>query len=326
MDDLLALLRAAAEPTRLRLIALCAESDLTVSELTQILGQSQPRLSRHLKLLCDAGLLERTQEGVFAFFRIAARGKAGELARQLIAAIPAEDAVRKLDSGRLAVVRKSRAVTAESYFQQNAPRWDAIRSLHIPEAKVEAALRRLLPERKVGDLIDLGTGTGRMLQLCAEVADRAVGIDRSSEMLAIARANLDQPRTRHCSLRRAEIEQLPFADASFDLALCHMVLHFCADPPAAIREAARVLKPGGEFLLIDFAPHREAALARDFAHRWPGFEDAKVSAWLRAAGFDSVSATSLPGRPLTVRIWRARRAAATLSRPRAAARKLALAR
>jgi ArsR family transcriptional regulator len=305
--EFLEALRGLAEETRLRLIALLAESELSVTEMVEILGQSQPRLSRHLKLLSDAGLLERAPEGVHVYFRLASGGPAGQMARALLDFLPTDDPVRALDRQRLASVQRSRAVSAESYFQRHAAEWDAIRSLHIPEAEVERAIRKLLPRRKVGDLLDVGTGTGRMLQLCAAGADRAVGIDMSREMLAVARANLDGPDYRHCALRRAPAEQLPFANGSFDVVLSHMVLHFLPDPELAIAEAARVLRPRGRLILIDFAPHDATLLGPDHAHRWAGFPDETVNGWMSAAGLIAGRPVSLPGGALTVKLWRGER-------------------
>ena len=306
-------LRAVAEPTRLRLIALLAESELTVTDMVEILGQSQPRLSRHLKLLADSGLLERSPEGVHVYFRLASGDAAGQMARTLLGFLDAKDPVRTLDRQRLAAIQRSRAVSAESYFQKHAPEWDAIRSLHIPEAEVERAIQKLLPRRRVNDLLDLGTGTGRMLQLCAGSVERAVGIDMSREMLAVARANLDGQEYRNCVLRRAPAERLPFGNGSFDVVLSHMVLHFLADPEQVIHEAARVLRPRGRLILVDFAPHDATLLGPDHAHRWPGFSDERINGWIEGAGLVAGRPVSLPGPSrlpggaLTVKLWRGER-------------------
>jgi ubiquinone/menaquinone biosynthesis C-methylase UbiE len=312
-DEFLEALRGLAEETRLRLVALLAESELSVTDMVEILGQSQPRLSRHLKLLCEAGLLERAPEGVHVYFRLASSKAAGQLVRGLLAFLDADDPVRALDRQRLAAIQRSRAVSAETYFQRHAAEWDAIRSLHIPEAEVEKAIHKLLPRRKVGDLLDLGTGTGRMLQLCAPSAERVVGIDMSREMLAVARANLDGPAFRHCALRRAPAERLPFPDASFDVVLSHMMLHFLPEPELAISEAARVLRPRGRLILADFGPHDATVLGPDHAHRWPGFADETINGWMTAAGLVAGRAVTLPAPSglshgtLTVKLWRGER-------------------
>lgn len=308
MDELLAGLRAAAEPTRLRLLALCAESELTVSELTQILGQSQPRVSRHLKLMCEAGLLERFREGSWAFFRIAeaARGQGGDgqiLARALVALLPADDDQLTLDRARLADVRAERAAQARAYFGRNAADWDRIRRMHVDEAEVEDAILDRIGDREITDVLDIGTGTGRVLALIAPRAERALGIDASREMLAVARANLDRAGLRHASVRQGDLHQLPLLPASFDLVTMHQVLHYLDAPGRAIGEAARVLRPGGRLVLVDFAPHDREELRDAHAHRRLGFRDGEIAEWLEAAGLVVEPARHLPGGPLTVVIW-----------------------
>ncbi|HEY0833791.1 MAG TPA: metalloregulator ArsR/SmtB family transcription factor [Azospirillum sp.] len=317
MDDLLATLKAAAETTRLRLLALCAHGELTVSELTQILGQSQPRVSRHLKLLCDAGLLDRFREGTFAFYRLAEKGPSAELARVLVDAIPSDDPTLALDLERLESIKRARSEAASSYFRENAGRWHEIRSLHVPEREVEEALVRLLPDDEggIGDLLDVGTGTGRMLEVLGPRARRAVGVDQSREMLSIARANLEAAGLRHCHVRQADMYQLPFPSGSFDAAVIHQVLHFAEDPADVLAEAARVLRPGGLLLIVDFAPHGLEALRAEHAHRRLGFADDEVALWCRHAGLDCAPVVHLPGDPLTVSIWPAIRLAGRPAAP-----------
>ncbi|MBM3558447.1 MAG: metalloregulator ArsR/SmtB family transcription factor [Alphaproteobacteria bacterium] len=302
-DRLLAGLRAAAEPTRLRLLTLCAQGELTVAELTQILGQSQPRLSRHLRLLCEAGLLLRAQEGTHAFFRLARGGVAGELVQMLLDRLPTGDAVIANDLRRLGVVRQQRAVAADAYFRLNALDWDRLRALHIDESEVEHALASLLPVGRVRCLLDIGTGTGRMLQLLAGSADELVGLDSSRDMLAVARARLDRDGLRNCSLRLGDMYRLPWDDGTFDAAVLHMVLHYAGEPEAAIAEAARVLAPGGRLVVADFAPHALEELRENHAHRRLGFPDGEVEGWCRDAGLVPRETRHLPGEPLTVTIW-----------------------
>ena len=204
MDEVLAALRAAAEPTRLRILCLCGGGELTVTELTQILGQSQPRVSRHLKQMCVAGLLERHQEGAWAFFSVAEDGPAAILARALIAQVPASDDVLAQDLRRLVAVKAQRAARAQAFFRDNAVEWDSIRSLHVDDAQVEAALRSLVSASPEARLLDVGTGTGRMLQLLSSRVGQAVGVDSSREMLAMARANIADPSYANCAVRQAE--------------------------------------------------------------------------------------------------------------------------
>lgn len=310
-------LRAAGEATRLRLLALCAEGELTVSELTQIMGQSQPRVSRHLKLLCEAGLLTRVREGSSVFYGLAEHGDAALVARAILDLLPSRDPTRRQDARRRAIVAEKRREAAQRYFSDNAAQWDAIRSLHVDEGEVERRLLGLLPSGPIGDHLDIGTGTGRMLALLSERARRAVGIDLSREMLSIAGANLERAGIRHCALRSADMYNLPMADMSFDLVTIHQVLHFADRPADAIAEAARVLRPGGLLIVVDFAPHDLEYLRERHAHRRLGFSDQQVREWYARAGLFADEPDHLPGQALTVVIWRARHAAAA-SQPEAA--------
>lgn len=309
MDRILTILRASAEPTRLRLLALLAEAELTVSELTQVLGQSQPRISRHLKLMGEAGLLERHQEGSWAFFRLVGEGAAAGLARELVAALPADDPTLQRDLARLAEIRRARAEAASAYFRASAPEWHRIRSLHVDDREVESALLQALAPDGHGGLLDVGTGTGRMLELFGPRIERGLGVDASREMLAVARTNLDKAGLRHCSVRHADMYTLPIADRSFEIVLIHQVLHYAERPDLATAEAARVLAPGGRLAIVDFAPHELEELRRDHAHRRLGFADAEIQGWLKAAGLAPEAPVLLPGRPLTVGIWLGRRPA-----------------
>lgn len=310
MDQLLAGLRAAAEPTRLRILALCLRGELTASELTRILGQSQPRVSRHLKLLCEAGLLDRFQEGTWAFFHVPAAAPGTDLVRTLVGQIPEDDTTVRRDLQRLKVIKDERAERASSYFSANAARWDRVRALHVDENEVENALVSLLPRGRVRNLLDIGTGTGRILQLLESHVDQGLGVDLSREMLSVARANLADARYAHCTLRQADMYQLPVAEGSFDLVVLHMVLHFADRPGEVIAEAARALAPGGHFLIIDFAPHSMEELRDEHAHRRLGFARDEVEGWCRDNGLHLIEARNLAGDPLTVSIWKARRSAA----------------
>jgi ArsR family transcriptional regulator len=307
MESLLAGLRAAAEPTRLRLLALCARAELTVSELTAILGQSQPRVSRHLKLLCEAGLLDRLREGSWVFYRLSRRATASALARLLAGLVPDDDPTVALDRERLDQIKRARAESASAYFRANAAQWGKIRSLYVDESEVERALLDLMPLGEARELLDIGTGTGRMLEILAPRAEHAVGVDTSREMLTIARVNLERAGLRNCSIRQGDMYQLPLQGASFDTVVIHQVLHYADRPAEAIQEAARVLRPGGRLVVVDFAPHELEFLRVDHAHRRLGFADAEMLDWCRGAGLEPGRARHLPGSPLTVVIWQAHR-------------------
>jgi len=305
MDKVLSCLRAAAEPTRLRLLAICAEGDVTVTELTRILAQSQPRISRHLKLLCEAGLLDRVPEGSWVFYRLAdQRTREGRIARDLAAMIPPEDKQQSLDLARLGEEKAARAAAANAYFRANAAQWDSLRSLYVDESVVEASLLALFPDH-CGDVLDIGTGTGRMLRLLAGRVERGVGLDASREMLAIARTELEAPEFRHCQVRIGDMYRTEMEASSFDAVIVHMVLHYADRPEAVFAEAARVLAPGGQLIVVDFAPHRLESLRTEHAHRRLGFEDDDISRWCRDAGLSAHRPETLPGDPLTVKVWAA---------------------
>jgi ubiquinone/menaquinone biosynthesis C-methylase UbiE len=311
LDPALAALNAAAEETRLRLLALLAQSELTVSEVVAILGQSQPRVSRHLKLLVEAGLVERRREGAWAFFRLSQAGAAGALAREIAAWLDQADPTLADDRARLAEVRQARAENAARYFAAHAAEWDDIRSLHVPEALVEAAMRDAVGGEPVRCLLDIGAGAGRMIELFAPLAERAVGVDLSPAMLAVARGRLEETGLRNVQLRQGDIYALPIERNSVDLAVIHQVLHYLDDPARALREAARVLAPGGRLLVVDFAPQHEEALRDKHAHRRLGFSESEIAGLLAQAGLEATLHQELApdareGGKLTVSLWLAR--------------------
>ncbi|MBN9589996.1 MAG: metalloregulator ArsR/SmtB family transcription factor [Alphaproteobacteria bacterium] len=314
MDRLVSMLRAAGDPTRLRLLLLLRQAELTVSELIEIVGQSQPRVSRHLKLLGEAGLVERFKEGSWVFCRAADRGVGSELGRAI--AHLADPALQEADRARLAHVREARAQAAAAYFKANAAEWERIRALHAPEREVEDAILRQLTAGPIGDLLDAGTGTGRMLELLAPSAARAVGIDVSSEMLAIARDRLLRANINNAQVRLADTYRLPFENGDgpggnvkgFDVVLFHQVLHYLDDPGSAVAEAARVMARGGRLLIADFAPHTLEFLRDEFAHRRLGFSDREVEGWFTAAGLapagiQTIAPHAEAGEKLTVKLW-----------------------
>jgi ArsR family transcriptional regulator len=313
MDGVLMVMRAAAEPSRLRLLSLCAQGALAVSELVEILGQSQPSVSRHLKLLCDAGLLERFREGAWVFYRLASRGAGATLVRQVLLLMTSDDPILFRDNTRLAGIRQSRGQAAAAYFRANAVHWAQLRSLHIDEKEVEAALVDLLGDRPLGDLLDIGTGTGRILEVLGPFTQSAEGLDASREMLAVARSRIETAGLRNCVVRQGDLYHLPYDDGMFDVVTIHQVLHFVEDPSGAISEAARVLRPEGRLVVVDFAPHSLETLRTEHNHRRLGFAEEEVAVWCRQAGLLVEHILGLPGEPLTVTLWRAIRPAAERS-------------
>jgi ubiquinone/menaquinone biosynthesis C-methylase UbiE len=287
-------LKAAGEETRLRILALIDEAELTVSDLTDILRQSQPRISRHLKLLTEAGLVERFREGSWAFFRLGERNGTAALARDLIARLDPADATVARDRERLTAVRAARAAAAQTYFRRHAAEWDRIRKLHVADDAVEAAIRAALADRPFRSLLDLGTGTGRMLELFGPDIERGLGLDLSLDMLSLARTRLDRAGLRHCSVRQGDIYDLALPKDTFDVVIVHQVLHFLDDAARAIAEAARVLRPGGRLLVVDFAPHDLEFLRDEHAHRRLGFAPDAVAQWMAAAGLDVIRQDTLP--------------------------------
>jgi len=278
-------LRAIGEDTRLRILAVMRHGELTVTDLTEILGQTQPRVSRHLRLLVDAGLVAKHREGAWAFFGLVDAGPQVAVTNAVLDAIDADDPVIVGDLVRLETVRERRSASAREYFEQIAPIWDEERSLHAAAGTVEAVILDTLGERPLGRVLDVGTGTGRMLQLLAGRADRAVGLDTSHSMLSVARANLDRIGTRNWELRQGDVHSPPLDPGSFDLVVVHQVLHYLDDPARAVAEAARLVAPDGRLLVVDFAPHRHDFL-RAAAHRRLGFAHDQLRDWFDQASFD----------------------------------------
>lgn len=309
MTELLTLLRALADPTRLRIACLIRQMDLAVGEVVQVLNQSQPRISRHVKILAEAGLVERRKEGAWVFLRPGPMLADGALAELLDreAATPDYSADRQA----LQNVRESRADAARRWFADHAGEWDRLRALHISEAEVESAMAELIGDEAIGTLIDIGTGTGRMIELFGDRAENAIAVDNSPEMLRLARTKLSSGGADNAlaevDLRIGDFGELPVKDGSADLAIMHQVLHYAHEPAPVVAEAARVLTPGGRLLIADFAPHDKEELRADHAHARLGFSDDAMARWFDAAGLQYVADKSLDGGELTVRLWLGRK-------------------
>lgn len=309
LDSLVITLKAVGESTRLRILALLARGDLTVTDLTDILGQSQPRVSRHLKLLHEAGLIDRYQEGSWAFFRLSDAESPRDLVRGLLARLDVADRQAARDRERHGEVKRRRQQRAAEYFAANAAEWDELRSLHAADGQVEAALKRIVGPRPFQAMLDLGTGTGRMLELFADQYRRGVGLDLSREMLEVARANLDRAGAANAQVRQGDLYSAPVERDSFDLVTMHQVLHYLDDPVAAVAQAARFLRPGGRLVIVDFAPHELEFLREHHQHLRLGFSDEQIAAAFAAAGLTAEApVTFAPDAPngLTVKLWHAR--------------------
>jgi ArsR family transcriptional regulator len=308
-------LKGAAEPTRLRILLLLAAGELNVKDLTQILGQSQPRISRHLKLLAEAGLVERFREGSWVYFHVSDRSEGGRLARRLLEAVSTSDAVARRDGERADALKREREAAAQAYFRDHAADWDRIRALYVAEEEVEAAMREALGPGPFPLLVDLGTGTGRMLELFSGAFERGLGLDVNRSMLAYARSKLKNAGLANASVRHGDMYNLALADGVADAVVMHQVLHYLSEPAQAILEAARVLAPKGRLLIADFAPHDLEQLRESQAHERLGFSGAQVGAWLEEAGLSVLETRELAPRggdgrqKLTVLLWLAERAA-----------------
>ncbi|MFZ2103306.1 MAG: metalloregulator ArsR/SmtB family transcription factor [Oricola sp.] len=311
LDSIVDILKTIAEPTRLRILKLLADGDLTVSELTGILGQSQPRVSRHLKLMLESRLIKRQQEGSWALFRLSRDAASDFLVQELLKRIDNSDETIRRDAERLEEVKVRRREKASSYFSENAASWDEIRSHHVADKLVEEALVALIGDKPVRYMLDLGTGTGRLLELFSGLYQYGIGIDANREMLNVARANLDAAGVRNAEVRLGDVYNLPIVRNGFDLVTIHQVLHYLDDPAAAIRQAARALRPGGRLVIVDFAPHNLEFLREEHAHQRLGFLDADMETWFEAAELNPEGSRALaagkvdPGQ-LTVKIWVAR--------------------
>ncbi|WP_432768197.1 MAG: metalloregulator ArsR/SmtB family transcription factor [Sphingopyxis sp.] len=308
MTELLDIFRALADPTRLRIIALLREMELAIGELAAVLDQSQPRVSRHVRILVDAGIVERRREGSWVFLRITRDGAVGDTIARAgeWPYAPREALVIAHDARRLAAVRTERAAVAERYFAEHAPQWDAIRSRHVAESEVEAAMLAMMHNRRLGHLLDIGTGTGRMAEIFAPTARRVTALDRSPEMLRIARAKLSG-QGLPVDLIQGDFLDLPMAGASIDSVVIHQALHFAQEPDRVIAEASRVLRGGGHLLVVDFAPHEDEDLRALAAHARLGFSDAQIRGWFASAGLLLENTETLEGGTLAVKLWLGRR-------------------
>jgi len=307
MTSPLAIFRALADPTRLRIVALLRRMELSVGELAQVLGQSQPRVSRHVRILADAGLCDRRREGSWVFLGLGPTATHALLATIDGARDAAAERWEVADAARLDAVHADRTAAAQAYFDAHAAEWDAIRSLHVAEDEVEAAITDILSQAPIGRLVDIGTGTGRMIELLGPGTRHATGIDRSPEMLRFARARMGRAGIDRVDLRQGDMYALPLDDGAADTVVLHQVLHYAQAPAAAIAEAARLIGPDGRLLIVDFAAHDREELREREGHARLGFDDEQMAHWFAAAGLESTQSVELAGGELTVKLWLAGR-------------------
>lgn len=313
-SELVAALKAAAEPTRLRILALLADAELNVKDLTQILGQSQPRISRHLKLLAEAGLVERFRDGSWVYFHVSDRTEGGRLALQVARSVDAAESVLRRDRDRCSALKADREAEAQNYFAAHAADWTRLRSLHVAEHEVETAMLDVLGPGPFKLFVDLGTGTGRTLELFGNRYQRGLGLDVNQAMLAYAEGTIARAHLSNAQVRHGDIYHLALPDRCADAVVVHQVLHYLPEPGLALREAGRVLSPGGKLLIVDFAPHDHEFLREEHAHKRLGFSDQQIDQWLSDAGLHVTRSQQLAPPPgdrdgLTVTLWLAERAA-----------------
>jgi ubiquinone/menaquinone biosynthesis C-methylase UbiE len=310
-------LRALADPTRLRIMRLLASMELAVGELAQVLEQSQPRVSRHVKILCDAGLAERRREGGWVFLRAVPSDAGPSGGSALVPALanllgtaegtdPGFGQQCAQDRQHLDAIRTARDASAAEYFARHADEWDSLRSMHIADGPVEEALAEMLGEGAkggLGRLLDVGTGTGRMAELFAPSSSHVTALDKSPDMLRLARTRLQHLPSGQVTLVQGDFAHLPFAEASFDTVLFHQVMHYALAPEAVLAEAARVTAPGGRIAMVDFAAHDREELRASHAHARLGFSDGQVEEMFGAAGFRLAADRALAGHQLIVKLW-----------------------
>lgn len=284
MKETIEILRASGEVTRLRILALLSYGELTAGELSNVLGQSQPRVSRHLKLLAEANIIERRPEGAWVFVSLSNKEPANLLTKTILSTLNEDDFTISRDKERLNEIKSQREEQAKAYFETIAGEWQSLRKLHQPEEDVEAAMLSLVKGKKFNFHLDLGSGFGDLLAAFAKQSVRGEGIDSSRGMLAMARARFDDRNDTHISVRMGDILALPYQNNVADLITIHQVLHYLDNPLAAIKEAARVLANDGVLLIADFAKHNFEELREKYGHIRLGFNPEDVKNWCEQAG------------------------------------------
>lgn len=309
METVTTALKALAHTERLRILALLSRGELTVSELTQVLELSQPRITQYVQTLEAAGIVERLREGAWVFSRLR-RGQEGlaALVASALAAIPADDAQVAADAARLDAVLADRAEEAARFFADVANDRGQLGDEYLPRGDIEAAMRDLVGTGPYRNLVDLGTGTARVLTLLADRVERGTGLDNSHDMLRVARHRLGAEGLEHLDVRAGDIHAAPMEAGSADLVTLHQVLHYLDDPSLAVAEAARLLMPGGALLVVDFAAHDREEFRELYSHRRLGVAEADIRADVARAGLALADTRTVrAGDRPDVRLWLARK-------------------
>ena len=299
-------LKTLGHPERLRILALLSRGELTVSELVQILNLSQPRVTQYIKSLETAGIIERLKEGSWVFSRIRRGNEAiSALVATTLATLPAHDPILTADLRRLEDVRAERSVAAEAFFANVANDTGTLGDEYIPKANIESMLRKMAGKGPFEYMVDLGTGTGRMLEVFADRVTRGSGIDNNVHMLKVARHKLAKNNYNHIRVRQGDLNSTPLESELADLVTLHQVLHYLDDPQSAIIEAARLLTRNGIILIADFETHDQDEFRYEYAHRRLGFDDNDIEDWLAGAGLSLTRVETIKtqsSRP-NVKIW-----------------------
>lgn len=306
MDKISSALKALGHPERLRILVLLSHGELTVSELTQILSLSQPRVTQYIKTLENAGIIERMKEGSWVFSRLRRGNEAlTTIVASTLAAVPTNNKDIASDLRRLDEVQAARAVAAQDFFAKVANDRDQLSAEYLPRGDIEEHMRDLAGAGPFDFMVDLGTGTGRILEVFSDCIKRGAGIDSNHDMLKVARHNLNSPNLRHLSVRQGDLHSTPLAEGISDFVTLHQVLHYLDKPSEAIREAARLLRSDGQILIVDFDSHDREEFRDKYAHRRLGFSDMEIADWM--SEFDlSLTQTRLvkmPDNRPAVKLW-----------------------
>ncbi len=285
--------KALSDPCRLRLTAVLLAGEFTVQELTSIMEMGQSRISRHLKILAEAGVLSVKRQGTWSYYKVGETGSFFRLIRHAFEQELEKLPQRSQDLGAVAVVLEERRRRSQEFFDQHARQWDDLARTLLPVPEYRRQLLELVPQEV--SVLEIGVGTGGLLLELASRASKVIGVDHSPAMLEEARRRLTSAGSSRIELRLGEMTHLPLPDASVGCVVANMVLHHAADPAAVLAEIGRVLIPGGIFVLADLARHERETAREQLADQWLGFDEDELSGWLRMTGFGKVACERIEG-------------------------------